>query len=174
MVSQPHRDIRDLVREVGTYPPDAFQFVQEGLIYTVQETHGEMSEPQRILHQFMADQNLDLDQLETFYLNGQLPEEIRELIEQAGGVNDLSRHVSGQKLCWGLREYALSRWGALASTVLGQWNIKRTRDFGEIVFALVNSDFLQRQPNDSINDFDDVFDFEEAFDRSFHINMSES
>src|SRR5689334_20631101 len=47
-----------------------------------------------------------------------------------------SRHVSGQDLCEGLREFALTEWGMLARTVLRRWNINSTMDFGRIVFAL--------------------------------------
>src|SRR5947209_12845686 len=49
----------------------------------------------------------------------------------------LCRHVCGQQLCEGLREYALSRWGMMARTVLRRWNINRTEDFGRIVFAMI-------------------------------------
>ena len=33
------------------------------------------------------------------------------------------RHVTGQKLCEGLRELAVQRWGRLAKTVLNHWSI---------------------------------------------------
>ncbi len=174
MVRKPRKELDDVVREVGKYPPDAYHFVQEGLTYTVQEIHGALNEAQQIIHQFMFDNGLDLDDLEGMQINGQLPEEIGELVEQAGGYEELNRHVSGQKLCWGLRNYALHRWGALASAVLGHWNIRRTRDFGEIVFALVRNDFLQKQPQDKIDDFDEVFRFTDALDDAFRIDLDRS
>ena len=73
------------------------------------------------------------------------------------------RHVSGSQLCEGIRELALKRWGMLARSVLGRWNINCTRDFGEIVFLLVNNGLMQKEPTDSIDDFNDVYDFAEAF-----------
>lgn len=73
------------------------------------------------------------------------------------------RHVSGQDLCDGLRIEALNRWGPLARAVLRKWRIHRTRDFGEMVMFLVSMDALSRQESDSIEDFDDVYDFETAF-----------
>ncbi len=76
-----------------------------------------------------------------------------------------ARHVTGQELCEGLRRLALGRWGLLAQTVLARWNIRRTRDFGEMVFLLVEHDVMGRQESDSIEDFDDVYDFDEAFGR---------
>src|SRR2546422_8271263 len=44
------------------------------------------------------------------------------------------RHVSGQELLDGIREYALQLFGPMTLTVLEEWGIKRCEDFGEIVF----------------------------------------
>lgn len=172
MVSKPQKDILEVIREVGKFPPDAFQFVQEGLSFTVREAHGEMSEAERILHQFMYENGLDPDKLEAACLSDELPEQITDLIEELGGIDELNRHVSGQNLCWGLRDYALQRWGAMASAVLRHWNIRQTRDFGEIVFALVENDFLQKQSSDHLDDFSNVYEFTDAFDGTFRIRLS--
>src|SRR5689334_22870804 len=63
-----------------------------------------------------------------------------------GDVTDpkRSRHVSGQQLCQGLREFALMQWGLLARTVLSQWNITSTADFGRIVFAMIDGGRMQK------------------------------
>ncbi len=174
MVKKPQKEIRDVIREVGKFPLDAFQFVQEGLTFAVKHVHGEMSDAQRRVHDFMIQNSLDLDQLELLHINGQLNDEVEELIEDAGGFEELNRHVSGQSLCWGLRDYALRRWGHMAPAVLLHWNIRRTRDFGEIVFALVDNDYLQKQPEDRIEDFEDVFRFDDAFDTAYEIELDES
>lgn len=73
------------------------------------------------------------------------------------------RHVSGQELCRGLRDLATRFWGPLARLVLSDWNIDRTRDFGEMVFLLIRLEFMGAQPSDRIEDFDDVFDFSSVF-----------
>ena len=73
------------------------------------------------------------------------------------------RHVSGQQLCHGLRALALETWGPLAQAVLKSWNVRRTRDFGEMVFLLVGLGAMGKQDSDRIEDFDDVYDFDEAF-----------
>lgn len=73
------------------------------------------------------------------------------------------QHVSGQALCEGLRELALTRWGAMALLVLNRWNLYGTRDFGEMVFLLVEHELMGKQDSDAIEDFDDVYDFQVAF-----------
>ena len=80
-----------------------------------------------------------------------------------------ARHVTGQELLRGIREYALEQYGPLTRTVLNYWGIKKTEDFGKIVFALVEVGVLRKQPEDKIEDFKDVYDFEEAFDRGYKI-----
>lgn len=85
-----------------------------------------------------------------------------------------SRHVSGQDLCRGLRDFAIKEYGLLARTVLRRWSITSCRDFGEIVFALVEGGVMRKTDNDSIHDFDNVFDFATAFEPSLVLgNKSE-
>lgn len=79
------------------------------------------------------------------------------------------RHVSGQVLCQGLRDYAIEQYGLLARTVLNHWRIYSTEDFGKIVFAMVEAGLLQKTPEDSIRDFDCVYDFDQAFPRELRL-----
>ena len=76
-------------------------------------------------------------------------------------------HVTGQKLCQGLKKLALKKWGRLAKLVLNSWNVKTTRDFGEIVYLMIKHKWMSVQPTDSIDDFDDVYDFNTAFKKHF-------
>jgi uncharacterized repeat protein (TIGR04138 family) len=76
---------------------------------------------------------------------------------------DQNRHVSGQELAMGLRDYAIELYGPLARTVLRHWNIRSTFDFGRIVYAMINAGLLQKQESDEIDDFRDVFDFRTEF-----------
>ena len=55
----------------------------------------------------------------------------------------------------------------LARVVLESWNIKSTADFGRIVFGFIDLDMMRKQPEDRVEDFDEVYDFREAFDRTF-------
>ena len=48
-------------------------------------------------------------------------------------------HVSGQDLCEALRKLAVKKWGRLAMLVLNNWNIRTTRDFGEIVYLMIST-----------------------------------
>lgn len=77
------------------------------------------------------------------------------------------RHVSGQQFCKMMRMYAIKQYGFLALTVLQSWGINTTHDFGQIVFNLVKCGKLQASPEDKIEDFDNVYDFEQAFSDCF-------
>ncbi len=75
------------------------------------------------------------------------------------------RHISGQQLCMGLREMAISKYGLLAPVVLEHWGVSRTCDFGRIVFAMIDAGLMTKTNRDSMEDFQAVFDFDEAFSR---------
>lgn len=74
------------------------------------------------------------------------------------------RHVSGQDLCVGLRDFAIKEYGLLAKTVLRRWSITSCRDFGQIVFAMVDGGLMRKTDDDTIHDFNNVFDFNSAFE----------
>jgi uncharacterized repeat protein (TIGR04138 family) len=80
---------------------------------------------------------------------------------------DQPRHISGAELAEGARSLALDRFGPLARTVLEHWGIHTTDDLGEIVFALVDAGVLVAEPQDRAQDFQGLFDFEEAFERGY-------
>jgi len=81
----------------------------------------------------------------------------------AQNVSKEPRHVSGQTLCEGLRKMALEKYGQLALLVLRSWGVKTTRDFGAIVYTLIDYEWMSAQPSDSIDDFNAVYDFQTAF-----------
>ena len=78
-----------------------------------------------------------------------------------------SRQISGAELADGLRAYALEQYGPLALTVLGRWGVRTTRDFGEIVFLLLEAGLLGKTEEDKIEDFDNLYDFDAAFRAPF-------
>lgn len=73
------------------------------------------------------------------------------------------RHVTGRELCEGLRDYALEQFGPLARTVLEYWGIQGTIDFGKIVFLLIEAELLKKTEEDSVHDFENIYDFNQAF-----------
>jgi|TARA_R110000782_G_scaffold101029_10_gene187544 uncharacterized repeat protein (TIGR04138 family) len=78
-------------------------------------------------------------------------------------LEDEQRHVSGHQLCLGLRDYALQRYGLMSRVVLNRWGIRSTRDFGHIIFAMVDAGLMRKTDDDTIEDFDGVYEFDEAF-----------
>jgi uncharacterized repeat protein (TIGR04138 family) len=76
-------------------------------------------------------------------------------------------HVSGQILCEGLRRLAIEKYGRLAMLVLNTWGVRTTRDFGEIVYLMIDNEWMTAQPNDSIDDFNNVYDFRTVFKDQF-------
>ena len=77
------------------------------------------------------------------------------------------RHVSGQELTDGMRQYALETYGPMAKLLLNEWGIRATEDFGEIVFNLVENNLLAKTEKDTREDFAGGFDFGEAFTAPF-------
>ncbi len=73
------------------------------------------------------------------------------------------RHITGNELAVGIRAYALDQFGPMARTVLNHWGIHTTLDFGKIVFALIEVKLLSKQPEDRLEDFDKVYEFEDSF-----------
>jgi uncharacterized repeat protein (TIGR04138 family) len=77
------------------------------------------------------------------------------------------RHVTGQELLSGIREFALQQFGPMAKTVLEEWGIRSGQDFGEIVFNMVEVSWLAKTDKDSRADFVHGYDFDEAFRKPF-------
>jgi uncharacterized repeat protein (TIGR04138 family) len=73
------------------------------------------------------------------------------------------RHISGRELAEGVRDLALEEFGPMARTVLEHWGIHDTAHVGHIVFALIDAQILIKQDEDTLHDFERVFDFDEAF-----------
>jgi uncharacterized repeat protein (TIGR04138 family) len=92
---------------------------------------------------------------------------VKELRKKEPARAEKSRHVTGPELLDGLRTYALDQFGPLAKTVLNTWGIRRCRDFGDIVFNLIEYNVFSKTENDRREDFSDIFEFDEAFVKPF-------
>jgi uncharacterized repeat protein (TIGR04138 family) len=80
-----------------------------------------------------------------------------------GEVVDTERHVTGQQLVLGIRDFAVEHFGPMAYDLLHEWGMRRCEDFGEIVFNLIECQVLRKTDTDSRDDFKSVYTFEEAF-----------
>jgi len=99
---------------------------------------------------------------------GQQPdEEVEEEEEQ------VDAHLTGQQLCEAIRQLAQEQFGLMARVVLESWGVHCTSDFGEIVYNLIQIGLMKKSATDRREDFDDVFDFQEAFERQFKITPPE-
>lgn len=88
---------------------------------------------------------------------------VKELRKKEASKAERSRHVSGPELLQGMRVYALDQYGPLTKTVLNAWGVKRCRDFGDIVFNLIEYNVFAKTESDRPEDFADIYTFEEAF-----------
>lgn len=167
MIDESGKTIEDLVKSARRYPEESFLFIRDGLNHAVEGIHGPDTDAHRDLARYIVAEKLDWSDLIAQYHAGTLSDAVVDSIESAGGVEKLNRHVGGRELCWGLRDFALERWGMLARIVLDDWNITSTADFGRIVFTFIEHDLMQQQEGDSIRDFEDVYNFAEAFDKAY-------
>ena len=129
-----------ILRKDSRYPLDAYLFVREALSY--------------------ASDHLELD------CCGDGCQSIETDDEQ----RPAERHVSGQQLCDGIRQYALAQFGLMSKTVLNSWGINSTGDFGDIVYNLIRVGIMKKSPNDCRSHFDNVYEFAIAFEREFEIS----
>lgn len=79
------------------------------------------------------------------------------------------RHLTGQQLCEAIRRYALEQFGYMTQVVLKSWGVTTTGDFGEIVYNMIRAEQMRKSPSDRREHFDNVYDFDEAFSKSFRI-----
>jgi uncharacterized repeat protein (TIGR04138 family) len=140
-MTDPTHPIARLLRKDRRYKFDAYVFVFEALNYA---------------HEVLK-------------LGSNQPTEEGSQPEPETGGKRAERHLSGQELCEAIRRYALEQYGYLAKNVLNSWGVHNTRDFGNIVFNLIEIKQMKKTSQDRIEDFDDVFDFEEGLVRGFRI-----
>jgi uncharacterized repeat protein (TIGR04138 family) len=73
------------------------------------------------------------------------------------------RHVTGQQLLDGIRQYALKLYGPMVVTVLEYWGVRACQDFGEMVYNLIDVNVFGKRDSDSIEHFKQGYTFKEAF-----------
>ncbi|NQT11731.1 MAG: hypothetical protein HQ582_03215 [Planctomycetes bacterium] len=137
------RELAELLEEDSRYHVAAYEFVFNALTYA-----------QGVLH-----------------MGTETPSEPSG--EDEGEPDEPQQHVSGQELCEAIRQYALHQFGYMAKTVLNSWGVRATGDFGEIVFNLIRFGRMRKTQHDRREDFEDVYDFEVAFEQEFKIGPLE-
>jgi uncharacterized repeat protein (TIGR04138 family) len=76
-------------------------------------------------------------------------------------------HVSGAELCAGVRDHALQQFGPMVPTIFETWGLRTTRDIGEMVFNLINAGAFSKSDADKVEDFENIYDFHDAFVKPF-------
>lgn len=84
---------------------------------------------------------------------------VRRIREKEGAV----RHVTGQELANGFRDYMLETYGPFAWDVLEAYHLKKTSDIGALVYHLIKVGAFGKSEKDSIEDFHEVYDFKMTF-----------
>jgi uncharacterized repeat protein (TIGR04138 family) len=80
------------------------------------------------------------------------------------------RHLTGQQLCEAIREFAREQYGFMAKLVFNSWGVYTTSDFGEIVYNLIRIKEMKKSKTDKRTDFDNVYDFDAAFQPVFELS----
>jgi uncharacterized repeat protein (TIGR04138 family) len=93
-------------------------------------------------------------------------------LEYSQSKLEARRHINASELAASCRDLALERFGLMSRLVLERWGIRATADLGEIVFTLVDLGFLVAQPNDTRDEFANLYDFESAFVRDYPWNSA--
>jgi len=125
----------NLVRQrAGDFPDAAYQFVREGLAFAARQLE---PDPQTSAGSGAA---------------SGIPH-----------VTEARQHISGQQLCFCLRELAHLHYGSLAGAVVRKWGVSSTADFGIIVYAMIDRGEMRAGPSDRFEDFTDVYPFDSAF-----------
>ncbi|MFK7736794.1 MAG: Minf_1886 family protein [Pirellulaceae bacterium] len=97
----------------------------------------------------------------------------QEVMKLPGEGEEGEHHITGQQLCEAIRQYALEQFGYMSKTVLNSWGVHATGDFGEIVYNLIKIKHMKKSDSDKREDFNDVFDFSNAFEPVFEHSCSD-
>ncbi|WP_233216470.1 Minf_1886 family protein [Blastopirellula marina] len=151
-----------LLKDDPRFRMEAYQFVREALSYGQrfqQEAEDEFEE------EVEDDEDVEDLDLECF--------EEDEDLEAWEEEEEAESHLTGQVLCQAIRQYATQQYGLLAKVVLNSWGLYTTSDFGEIVYNLISINMMKKSKSDRREDFDDQYDFEDAFVKNFDFQLSE-
>lgn len=92
-----------------------------------------------------------------------LPPALDFTVRRCRGADGTMRHVTGQELSVGFRDYMLETYGPFAWDLLEAYRLKKTSDIGALVYRLIEVGAFGKTEQDTIEDFNDVYDFKAAF-----------
>lgn len=159
-IVDPKHPLFQLLKRDTRYKLEAYLFVLEALSFA-QESLGMGEEPA-------------LEELEAMRSAESEPASPPRRRPGKGRRREAERHVSGQQLCEAARLYGLQQYGYLAPKVLAAWGVRRTADFGEIVFNMIDIGQMRKTRSDKREDFHDVYEFTEAFSRDLSFVVPDS
>lgn len=73
---------------------------------------------------------------------------------------DKSPHLSARELYLGACAYALDEYGPMAAKVLEFWGLKSSRDFGNVVYNLIEVGVFGKQKGDTQEEFETLPDLQ--------------
>ena len=97
----------------------------------------------------------------------------QEVLPNEESEDENEPHLTGQQLCEAIRLFAIDQFGYMSKTVLNNWGIQGTSDFGEIVYNLIDIGKMKKSETDQREHFAEVYSFEKAFVEDFQINVSD-
>ncbi len=145
------RSLHQLLNSDRRFPLEAYVFVREALSYASDVLN-------------LGSDSLHADPEPCLELDA-IQQELQPIAE---------RHLTGQELCEAIRHYAVNQFGYMSRVVLKNWGITRTSDFGDIVYNMIDVGLMKKSPRDCRTHFDDVYDFDEVFDKKFEMKLSGS
>ncbi len=78
-----------------------------------------------------------------------------------------SPHLSAEELYLGACAFALDEYGPLARLVLARWGITSSKDFGAIVYNLIEAGIFGKQEGDTREQFDSLQSLAELLDAPY-------
>lgn len=143
--------LHKLLKNDTRFPLDAYVFVREALGY--------------------ASDILNLGS-DTVQVEPEVQLDLESRHEELEPITE--RHLTGQELCEAIRLYAINEFGYMAKVVLQKWGITRTQHFGDIVYNMIEVGLMKKSPRDSRSHFDNVYDFDDVFEKDFELKLSGS
>ena len=77
------------------------------------------------------------------------------------------KHMTAKELYNAFCHQALEEYGPMASTVLGMWGLRTTRDVARATYHLIHAGLISKQRDESINDFLSLPPLEDMLENPF-------